>query len=81
MTAAVCCGTCRYFAPYRAMTRVGVGECHAPLPDSVDEESRTDMPSNCGIKCDAWESDDVCPFCGRDVAVDPRRCEKCREVL
>ena len=52
------------------------------MPDSVDEESRTDMPSNCGIKCDAWESNEAaCPFCGGAVTEEPFRCVKCREML
>ena len=79
-TAAVCCGTCRYFDPYNAMTRIQAGECTVPLPNSVSEESRTDMASTNGIKCDAWESDE-CPFCGGAVTEEPFRCVKCREML
>ena len=82
MTADVRCGTCRYWQNYRAMTGRGVGECGAPAPDSVDDETRVDMPAACGVGCDAWEPDaNICPMCGRDIATDPRRCESCREVL
>ena len=92
-TAAVCCGTCRYFDPYNAMTRIQVGECTVPLPNSVSEESRTDMASTNGIKCDTWEPvpliekytyDDGkwrCPLCGDAISTDPDCCRSCKEML